>query len=97
MGGEERRDEVTIWKYQLKMVDDQKIEMPLGSQILSVQVQHGEPCMWVAVRPDQPTVSRSIRIAGTGHHLPGWSANNFVGTFQLAGGQLVFHVFADLG
>ena len=86
---------MTIWKYQLAMIDDQKIEMPRKARILSVQVQDDVPCLWALVDDDAPTEQRAVRIAGTGHRVSGWSAENFVGTVQLAGGTLVFHVFVD--
>ena len=79
-----------IWKFELEVTDEQTIEMPLDAEILTVQVQHGVPCIWVAVVPTNLKVKRGIRIAGTGHTL--LTTNGYIGTFQMMGGNLMFHV-----
>lgn len=38
-----------IWKYELKLDDCQEIEMPVASQLLTVQAQHGKPMLWALV------------------------------------------------
>lgn len=84
----------TVWKFPLEVVDRQTIEMPADARILSVQTQHGTPCLWAAVDPGRETVLRTILVVGTGHphgELP----ESFIGTFQLYAGDLVFHVFED--
>jgi hypothetical protein len=40
-------------------------------------------------------VARGISIYGTGHPVSG-APKTYIGTFQIAGGDLVFHAF-DLG
>jgi hypothetical protein len=84
----------TIWKYQIKTTDLQSIEMPEGAEVLCVQLQAGSPCLWVLVDPRQPSVARQFRVHGTGH--PVESVGRYVGTYQLHGGALVFHVFEAL-
>jgi hypothetical protein len=62
-------------------------------------VQHGQPCIWarVVVDKDHPLRERWFRVAGTGHPLEGTMPSDhdgdYVGTFQLSDGALVFHVF----
>lgn len=84
----------TIWKYPLKVVDQQTIRMPERAQILSVQTQNGTPCIWALVQPDAVLLPRTINTFGTGHPIDG-NPGAFVGTYQLQGGALVlvFHVF----
>ena len=84
-----------IWKYPLEIRDEQSIKMPGTSAILAVQVQNGTPCLWVMVDPRNPGRFRKIAIYGTGHEMS-QSPYNYIGTFQVANGSLVFHVF-DLG
>jgi hypothetical protein len=80
-----------IWKYPLQMRNEQTIMMPAGAKVLAVQVQDGVPCIWVAVDEREPqTVLRFFRICGTGHEM---CEGNYVGTFQLAGGRFVGHLF----
>lgn len=85
---------MTIYKYTIPTTDEPIIAMPRGARILSVDVQHGVPCLWAMVDPTAPKVARRFRLAGTGHPLAAeWTADRFVGTVILAGGMLVFHLF----
>lgn len=82
----------TIWKFPLSVVDDQIITMPHGAVILAVQEQHGVPCVWAQVNPDQPASYRQFFMHGTGREVDP-RAGQHIGTFQMFGGNLVFHVF----
>lgn len=87
----------TVYKYQLPSFSDVvDISMPSGAAVLYVDVQHGVPCLWARVDPDALAVRRRFRIAGTGHPL-GKNVSKHVGTFQLQGGSLIFHVFEVVG
>ncbi len=88
----------TIWKFPLKTVDEQTIEMPFEAQILSLKVQDGEPCIWAFVDPSKPKVERKFDIFGTGHQIAydTHTVVNHIGTYQLEAGALVFHVFEKL-
>ena len=81
----------TIWKYPFEIKDDLTIEMPAGAEILSVQVQHGEPCIWVLVDPSNKWDVRHFMVRGTGHSVD--FDGRFIGTIQIMGGSLVFHLF----
>ena len=82
----------SIWKYELKVADEQLVEMPAGSLLLDVQVQNGVPCVWARVDPQQPKVKRKLVTYGTGHPVPDTTGDH-VGSYQLQGGALIFHVF----
>jgi hypothetical protein len=86
---------LTIWKYTIPVADDFSLSMPAGASPLSIQVQYDEPQLWALVDPDE-TVFQEIkfRLAGTGHpiNIPEMDLS-FIGTFQLDGGSLVFHLF----
>jgi hypothetical protein len=83
----------TIWKFPIATVDQQSLPIPAGAEMLCVQVQHGEPCIWALVNPDAPKRRRAVRVVGTGHPCDDVNAQNYVGTYQLHDGRLVFHVF----
>jgi len=85
-----------IWKYKLEVVDNQTIELPINSGILSLQIQHGEPCIWVAVDLDE-TESKEVEFItiGTGNAFD-IKNKHFLGTYQLHKGALVFHVFIKI-
>jgi hypothetical protein len=86
---------MTIWKFPIETTDLQSIAIPAGSVLLSFQIQRGQPCMWAQCDPASPLEQRLIAVYGTGHPLPS-KPGKYVGTYQLSGGALVFHVF-DLG
>lgn len=87
---------MTIWKYPLETTEMQFLSMPRGARILSVQAQSGKPCIWALVNPDADKGKRHIRIYSTGHRVDERFVGEFVGTYQLQGGAIVFHVF-DIG
>lgn len=84
---------MTVWKFPLSVADDQPVSMPRGAQILSVQMQGAQLCMWALVDPEAPKEVRRFRIVGTGHQFDEAPAHVHRGTFQMHGGALVFHVF----
>ncbi len=85
---------ITIWKYPLRAeIEDQFIEMPSGSKILTVQVQNAIPNLWAIVNPEHPKERRHIRIHGTGHNIRDSTRLRYISTFQIQGAGLVFHVF----
>ncbi len=85
----------TIWKFLLEVTDTQDVKMPRGARILTVDVQHGTPCLWALVDGEQPRESRHIQMYGTGHSFDP-VPSDYIGTFQLSGGSLVFHVFENI-
>ena len=89
-------NKITVWKFPTPIDDVFSIDLPKGAQILTVQVQRGEPCIWALVDPDAPKEKRHFVLLGTGHvHskrlLEGCS---YVGSYQVQGGQLVFHLWS---
>jgi hypothetical protein len=82
----------TIYKYQLEP-GRTELRMPEGAQVLTVQMQHGEVCMWAKVDPGAPQEDRAFEVYGTGHQMPDEPRLVYVATFQMEGGALVWHVF----
>lgn len=83
----------TIWKYTLEVIDNQLLELPEKSEILTVQMQHGYPQLWAIVNSELPKEKRHIRIHGTGHMVISVDNLKYISTFQMEKGELVFHVF----
>lgn len=80
-----------IFKYPLKIEDEQIIKMPCGYKILTVQVKDNVPCLWVAVDEKEKHMANcAIRTIGTGCSYDNYTLG-YIGTYQL--NQLVFHVF----
>jgi hypothetical protein len=80
-----------VWKFPVNP-GHTGIEMPADARVLCVQTQHGQPFIWALVRPDQPKKLRHFLLVGTGYQFDLRDVN-YVGTFQLDDGNLVFHLF----
>ena len=88
----------TIWKFPLRVDDEQVIEIPMQAQTLPIQMQRGIPCFWALVDTAWPRVRAKIYTVGTGHSITfDVYATNYLGSYQLADGGLVFHVFIGDG
>lgn len=83
----------SIYKYTLTPAEMQNIELPEGAEILTTQTQNGEICIWAMVNPDAKKVIRTFTVIGTGWRIITESNLKYIGTVQLEGGALVFHVF----
>jgi hypothetical protein len=85
---------LTIHKQVLEVTDRQDVRLPWNARVLSVQVQQGLLCVWYLC--DDEIVTKepiTFYVIGTGHRADHVSQCTFLGTVQLDGGRLVFHVF----
>ena len=84
-----------VYKYALYPITDYiTILLPTGAHVLHVAEQNGQPHLWALVDPNAEPEERTFRIAGTGHKITAHpELFDYVGTFQMLGGSLVFHVF----
>ncbi len=83
----------TIFKFILFPSKSQTIELPIDAEILTVQNQNEEVCMWVKLDPSAPKINRTFAVFGTGWDINADSKLNYIGSVQLESGKLVFHVF----
>jgi hypothetical protein len=60
--------------------------------MLDVQLQHGDPQLWALVDVSATPQWRHFVTVGTGWEIPERIVGH-VGSFQVEGGALVFHVF----
>lgn len=84
----------TVYKYPFDVDDEIVIRLPIGAEILKLDVQRGQPCLWALVAPTAETEQRNFRLAGTGHPLPDWNRTwRFIDSFQMLDGDLVYHLW----
>ena len=90
---------ITIHKYKLAVTERQTLQLPEGAEILSVQTQRGEACLWAMVDTQVVTEPRVIEIFGTGYpiHQDMGVSREFLNTFQIEELGLVFHAFERTG
>ena len=87
--------EKQVWKFELTPSRKQAIEMPINAEILTIQTQFGNPCIWALVDPNAKKEQRGFEIFGTGLSIiyDMLVVRNYIGTYQVNDGQYVFHVF----
>jgi len=88
-----------VFKYVLRMDDKITLNLPKGAEVLTVQTQYDQPCLWALVDPFAMKEKRIFRLAGTGHPIvfDMDSDYKYINTFQMNGGLLIFHLFEILG
>lgn len=81
-----------IYKFEVPIQDEFVIDLPIGSSILTFQLQNGIPHLWVLLNPDEERIPFYFKIIGTGEEC---AINNYeseyIGTIQRNG--LVWHLF----
>ena len=84
-----------VWKFPLNIGANIIIKMPPGSEIVHVECQREQPCLWAIVdlnRTEEDPEFRVFGVFGTGHVISD-SSLEYVGTFLTFGGAFVGHVF----
>jgi len=66
----------TIYKYTVTGLN--KIEMPKGATILSVNMQGADCCMWALVDTNAKTEESAFELVGTGWQI--YDSMSYVGT-----------------
>jgi len=86
---------MTVWKYPLRITDDQELRLPKGARVLTIQAQHDVPCLWALVDSQETeTELWQLVMLGTGHQAPpdlAWF--QYAASYQVQQGRLIFHVF----
>lgn len=81
-----------VYKYGVVLNNYFELELPKDAKILTVQMQHEKPYIWALVNPAEESEKRFFRVAKTGHPIDE-SNLQYIGSFQMNGGMLVFHLF----
>jgi hypothetical protein len=69
-----------VWKYLLKVTNLQDIDIPIGGQILDLQLYGKEPCLWVLVNENSMTEIRTFCTYCTGQSI--CFSGTYIGTYQ---------------
>lgn len=85
-----------VYKYPIPVRESFELKMPCGATVRTVQIQDGVPFFWATVDDERAEETRTFGVFGTGARLPSPIDAYYVGTFQLAGGSFVGHLF-ELG
>lgn len=81
-----------VLKYPLILEDEQHIDMPLGAEILTLQLQRDQPYVWALVDTKNHYRAKTIYTVGTGRPVP--EDSFYIGTYQQ--GLFVWHVFEKI-
>ena len=80
-----------VFKYILR----RQIEMPKGAEILHVDNQREQFCLWALVDLEQETEKRNFAIVktGNGFTMDALARFDYIGAALFDNGNLVFHAF----
>lgn len=89
-----------IWKYPVAFdiifhLEQFQLVMPTGAKILKLDIQRNEPQLWVVVNPENEVETRRFRVLGTGRPFEDLEYLEYVDSYQVNGGQFVWHVFEE--
>jgi len=85
-----------ILPYKLNLLPVEKLQLPVGAQILTILDFNGEPTLFAVVDPEQvEKEERVVKMAATGKEfdLGGFS---HIGSFPVANYGIVYHFFGDV-
>lgn len=88
---------LTIWKYDIETAKRQTISVPKDALFLDLQVQRGTPRVWFMVDPENEREDITLNVFATGELVEEVHAltKTYLGSYQLAEGHFVGHVFAE--
>lgn len=83
-----------IWKYPMSPARQEvRLEVPAGGQLLSFQLQHDEPQLWILVDPDMHLEMRVFKYYRTGQPIEDAHKLAFIDTIQMGEESYVLHLF----
>jgi hypothetical protein len=72
-----------VTKYELTWAEQQSLNMPIDSKIMTVQICRGYPCLWALARTDTPLESKRLLLVATSQPFQElWESLSYIGTFQ---------------
>lgn len=87
----------TIHKHNLRIDDEQILNLHQGFRLLSIKEVNGTPYIWVEVNTNEPKVEVLIHTVGTGHEITFDTARaQYIDTVVMFNGSLVFHFYWEI-
>jgi hypothetical protein len=83
--------ETRIFKYPIP--ENGNVLMASGSQILSVQMQNNQLCIWAEVNQKNRPVKQKFIVVGTGFEVPGFASEGYYFLQTVQHGPYVWHVY----
>jgi len=85
-----------IHKFQIELVDEQKISLPRSFKFLHFALQNERMYMWGIVDLDSDgKMEKTIRLYPTGGEFEEIYQDDYIGTVLTSGGAFVWHVFME--
>lgn len=81
-----------IYKYDIPILDDFYLDLPIQAKILSFQIQDETPVIWALVDPTNDPETRRFSVWGTGEVIDLKNSDIYIGTAQKKHG-FVWHLF----
>ncbi len=85
-----------VYKYDIK-TGITTLKLPKNRVVLDVQLQHGKPRVWVLLYAEDTDMENcNFLCIGTGQQT-NEKLDRHIGTFQIYGGDEIYHVFEIAG
>ena len=85
--------ELVVWKFHLSVITNQTIRIPIGADLLGVQVQDNRPVLYALVDQTADNIDVEFVTLGTGHLYDHNPPMTYVGTYIINDGSFAGHVF----
>lgn len=85
----------TIGKYALLGAQIERVNVPRGARVLTVQMQGAQVCLWALADSREPLVTMTVWVFGTGFEMPE-EVGRYLSTVQTRDG-FVWHYFLAPG
>lgn len=87
-----------VFKYKIEPHGNEtKLSLPFGAQVLRVEIQNNEVCLWALVDQNPNSFQqRSFAFFGTGQKIPPGNNMVFINTFFTDEKTFVYHAFEIL-
>lgn len=84
----------TIWKYPIPITDEFTLDLPIGAEVLSVNLQYKKSYIWVFIpNTNSETTKRNFRLFGTGNPVD-IEGYEYIG--MLMQWPFVWHLFEEI-
>lgn len=81
-----------VFKYPLKNLSKNTLEIPKYAKYLRVAMQNGNPFLWAEIDTDMPKVLRVFQVCATGQPIPDGFLH--VGSFE--DGMFIWHLYEEV-
>lgn len=82
-----------IFKYELKALPRQTIEMPVNTEIIHVNSLFNYPCIFAMAKPTNEMAKRTFEVYGTDQEIKDNDSRKYLESCQMWNNEFILHIF----